>query len=193
MKTYTEIIEDKSSIINLQFTGPDSDNYFKEHNNLFTSMVTLKDKIRNTDIWTRINENIPVPSQAWNGHKLLTTIGNRIYLGIGNELHEINKQNGHTIWKNKYTDGAIEKIQTSSDNQTIFVLYSWTNCNKTKPNFYCIDLVGKILWFITRDDDSSVVTNFEFNGSFLTAWTFDCLELKINNKTGEIYSKIFTK
>lgn len=191
MKPYKEQYIVGNQTLNLDFVGPDADNYLNEKDKLYNSSLTLGDNEHTK--WTKINYNINVPSQAWNGHKLVATNGTRIFIAIGNEIHELNTDDGSTKWKKSFTSGAIRIVELTPDKKRILIVYSWCDINKSDSNLYCLDLNGNLLWALPRISEMNCVTNINLEDKILNAWTFDCFRIEIDSETGKIISKEWTK
>lgn len=92
------------------------------------------------------------------------------FVGIGDILRKILKENGTLINEYKYADGAILNI--CKYEKGYLIEYSRCDMNSNhEENLICIDFEGNELWKFPRESDQAVVTRFENRDTKVTVWT----------------------
>ncbi|MDQ2721540.1 MAG: hypothetical protein M3Z26_17520 [Bacteroidota bacterium] len=145
--------------------------------------------------WSKTYPNILVPTGVWNGMKLGQLSDTKIFVALGTHICELNTMNGEVNWSKNYADNSIHFIKLTTNNDAMYILYSYYKFNghDIKSNLIKIDLTGKVIWSAKTKERDDSFTSFNYGDNGLSAFTWNCWALKLNEQSGEIVDAKWTK
>jgi hypothetical protein len=146
--------------------------------------------------WTQAYGNSLMPSGAWNGIKLCEIIGSRLFVAVGSELSEVQAESGKAIWTLSTGNTPIYWIMKSKDESALIVFngYYKFEHDDQLSNIASIALDGVEKWRSPLPCSDDVFANHPiFDGTVLKSSSWNGYTCVINQSTGEITDRQFTK
>ena len=99
------------------------------------------------------------------------------------------------IWSKSYANTSIDFIRLTTKNDALYVLYSYYKFrgDKITSNLIKIDLTGKVIWSAKTKQKDDIFTSFGYEINGLSAFTWNCWRLNLNEDSGDITSASWTK
>jgi hypothetical protein len=148
------------------------------------------------ELWSLDFGNPKMPSGAWNGVKLVEIINSRVFLAISNKVLEIDTENGNAIWSKRIGNTPVYHLSKSPtlDNLIVFNGYYEFVSNNGLGNISSHSLDGKQLWQCELPSSDDIFANAPVNdGDTLKAGSWNCYSCSIDETSGKITQKQFTK
>ena len=145
--------------------------------------------------WKTIFPDVLVPTGVWNGVKLGQLTSNKIFVAIGTNICELNTLTGEVIWSKGYANTSIDFIKLTTKNDALYVLYSYYKFSghNIESNLIKIDLTGKVIWSAKTKEKDDIFTSFSYEINGLSAFTWNCWRLNLDEDSGEITRANWTK
>lgn len=145
--------------------------------------------------WKKTFPDVLVPRGVWNGMKLGQLTNNKIFVALGTHICELNTLNGEVIWSKSYANTSIHFIKLTTKGDGLYVLYSYYKFKglHITSNLIKIDLSGKLIWSAKTKEKDDIFTSFSYELNGLSAFTWNCWRLNLNEDSGEITRANWTK
>jgi outer membrane protein assembly factor BamB len=148
------------------------------------------------EIWAEEYGNPIMPSGAWNGIKLVEIFAGRVFLGISNRLMEVALDTGKSKWSLETGNTPIYNIMSSEKNEFLIVFngYYGFKHKDILGNIVAINLEGKEVWRVHLPHDGDIFANAPYyDNGILKSSSWNCFTCSIDEGTGNITKKVFTK
>jgi outer membrane protein assembly factor BamB len=148
------------------------------------------------EIWQRAMGNLSMPPAPWNGFKLTALVGERIFIGGGSHLFEVEAASGQTKWVIETGNTPVRYLLVSPDHSLLIVMNEFSSFRdpQSRSNLAAISLDGRELWRAEPPSPSDLYANAPvYKNGQLMATTMDCVHCTIDHQTGKILSRKFTK
>jgi outer membrane protein assembly factor BamB len=146
--------------------------------------------------WAQSYGDPVMPSGAWNGVKLCELIGDRAFVAVGAELSEVNAENGKALWTVTTGNTPIYWIMKSRDESGLIVFNGYYNFDRDDQlsNIGSVTLDGIEEWRSPLPSSDDIFANRPvFDGKDLKSSSWNGFTCKIDQSTGEITDREFTK
>jgi hypothetical protein len=189
-KQYCESIKLNDLTFTLTFTG--SDELGKD--NPIDTDVNLKCEVNNTVKWIIQYGNIEMPSGPWNKYQNIHIFQNRLFLGLGNKLKEIDITNGTFLGEYIFGNTVIREI--ISDKNNIYIRYQYHKFDKDiyPSNIVCLNKKLNVVWYAELPESDDIYANqITIENKVIKSGSWNSWYCTINKSTGKIIDKEFTK
>jgi outer membrane protein assembly factor BamB len=148
------------------------------------------------EVWSRNFGNPLMPGGAWNGVRLVDIHNGRIFIAISNKLMEMDAQTGDTKWEVSTGNTPIFHIFKSPKYDQLIVqngYYKFEPQNR-KGNIAAYTLNGTQSWRCELPSvDDIFVSPPRYDDGLLKANSWNCFSCELDEHTGAIIGRTFTK
>lgn len=139
--------------------------------------------------------NLLMPDGAWHGNHLIEFIEDYIILGISTDLIFMNRYNFQIIKRITTGNTPIFQLLRSEREKNIIVQSGYYGFERPDSlgNISAYDVYGRERWRVECPTPSDIYTRPYYNGGTLTAYSWSSHICEIDEGTGRITSKRFTK
>ena len=193
-KRYADRAEDGDLVVEISFTGG---NELGKGNPELTDVrlrLLKKEADREHQVWTRDLGNVPMPTGAWHDFDLVQCVAGKIYAGVSNSLRRFNLADGAAEWTIEIGNTALVQVIPSSRRDMLIVCNTYSEYEHPKglANLAAFSLEGNEVWRVACNGEV-FIGNARFEDGVLLSNTFSCWEYQIDERTGKVLAKTFTK
>jgi len=147
-------------------------------------------------LW-QIDYGSPImPDGAWHGIKLVEMKSNELFLAISNKVYKVSPETGEEHWVIETGNTPIYQIIESQNNESLIVFngYYKFETQNNLGNIAALNHDGSILWRAELPAPNDIYANAPYYDSGeLKSSTWKCYNCTIDEITGKIINKVFTK
>lgn len=191
-KRYSDSLKTGNFLLEISFDG--SNEAGKNNPESTNVILHCLDKSDN-EIWSKSFGNIPMPDGAWNGSKFITSHNDRYFVAAANKLMEVSIEDGQLKWEIATGNTPIYNVLLSEDTKQIIVQNGYYEFDHPTgmSNIAAYSFDGQQNWRSELEGNDIFCNRPYFEKGELYASTWACFNCRIDEKTGRILSRQFTK
>jgi len=200
---YVDRTSEKDTSVEISFDGASSEKLGSDNpvcTNVHLRILQKSNIHLDTSPWIEtISEqmgDLIMPSGPWNGIKITEIIEGRVFVALSNILSEIEVKTGRQLWSIETGNTPIYWIMASLSGHSLIVFngYYQFRDSRNLSNLSRFSLSGKMQWRSPLPyGDDIFANNPYYDGELLKSSSWNGFNCTIDDATGEIVSREFTK